>query len=143
MIRHHVILRDMRPQSLSFPTKVAPDVLPSRADQDSFPAEGILVKKHFSGLPRPRSSRAGPIISTAVPRAAKTQAHEPQGSLDPQSSLNWADLGRIPTNRKPGFPLNYLVIKTSNLTAIPTKGPNYPWAILSESPEGSGATPDR
>ena len=45
---------DMRPQSLSFPTKVMPDISPSQADQDSFPAEGIRVKKHFSGPPGPR-----------------------------------------------------------------------------------------
>jgi hypothetical protein len=29
-------------------------------------------------------------------------------------------------NGIPGFPLNYLINKTPNLTAIPTKGLNYP-----------------
>ena len=29
-------------------------------------------------------------------------------------------------NGIPGFPLNYLVVKTLNLTAIPAKGLNYP-----------------
>ena len=60
------------------------------------------------------------------PRATKTQAHEPQGSLDPRSSINRVDPGRIPTNEISGFPLNYPVVKTPNLTAIPTNGPNYP-----------------
>ena len=38
------------------------------------------------------------------PRTARTQAHEPQRSLDPQSSPNRADPGQIPMNRIPGFP---------------------------------------
>ena len=60
------------------------------------------------------------------PRVAKTQAHEPQGSLDPRSSLNQAKPGRILANGIPGFPLSYPIVKTPNLTAIPVKGLNYP-----------------
>jgi len=45
------------------------------------------------------------------PRAARTQAHKPQGSLDPQSSPNRANPGRIPTNGILEFPLNCLVDK--------------------------------
>ena len=92
-------------------------------------------------------------------RAARTQAHEPQGSLDLQSSPNRVDPRGIPVNRIPGFPLSYLVVKIPNLIVMPAKGLKYttpygcarvhplanrntPRAILSESPGGSGATPD-
>ena len=60
MIHHHVMLQDMRPQSLSFPTEDTPDVSPPLTDQDSLLAEGIGVKKCFSGLPRPNEFKGWP-----------------------------------------------------------------------------------
>ena len=50
-----------------FPPKSRRTFRLPQADQDSFPTEGIRVKKLFSSPPRPKSSRAGPIVSTAVP----------------------------------------------------------------------------
>ena len=60
------------------------------------------------------------------PQAAKTQAHDCHKYLDPQLGLSQADSCQIPVNGIPGLQLNYPVIKTPNLTAIPTMGPNYP-----------------
>ena len=60
------------------------------------------------------------------PRAAKTQAHECHKYLDPRLSLSQANSCQIPVNGIPRLQSNYPIIKTPNLTAIPTKGPNYP-----------------
>ena len=72
---------------------------------------------------------------------AKTQAHECHKYLDPRLSLSQADSCQIPTNGIPGLQSNYPVIKTPNLTAIPTKDPNYPLGDSIRITRGSGLHP--
>ena len=44
-IHHHAMSQDIRPRSLSFPTKIALGVSHSQEDQDSFPREEMRIKK--------------------------------------------------------------------------------------------------
>ena len=96
-IHHRVTLRDMRPRSLSFPTKIAQYVSPSQADQDSFPTERIRVKKAFLQLAGAQEFKAWPNNFDDHPNEGWTRERpklrrtKPQRSLDPQLSLNRAE----------------------------------------------------
>ena len=106
----NVMSRDMRPLSLSFPTKIAPDGLPSRANQTLFPWRGYEPKNFISGPYGPRKPKGWPDILDGHPNEG--QAHEQLRRR--YASIGWASihgraparltLDKIPTNGIPGFP---------------------------------------
>jgi len=102
-----------------------------RQTKTLFPQRGY-GSKSFSpaylglGVQGPAQQSRWPSQRGMGPRAARTQAHKPQGNLDAQSSPNWANPRRIPMNGIPGFSLNCLVDKNRISQPYPRRVRNYP-----------------